>query len=55
MIARRRCTEPARIDFSEVVANRTKNDLLFHFTQSADQSLEIGLGRAHDVKRQPLR
>jgi hypothetical protein len=55
MISCRRRTEPARIDFSEVVADRAENDSLLNFSECIDQSLEIGFGRTHDVKREPLR
>src|SRR6185369_12395527 len=55
MIARRRRTDPAGIDFREVVANRAVNDSLLNLAQSGNQSLEIRLRRAQDMKRQPLR
>ena len=44
-----------RVNFREIVANRTKNDPLFHFAERCDQPFEICLRRAHDVKRQALR
>ena len=55
MIAARRRTKSARIELGEIVTDRTEDDLLFHFAQRCYQSLQIGIGNAHDVKRQALR
>jgi len=55
MIAAGRGAKPARVDFREVVADRTKNDALFHITHRGNQTFEIDIGDAHEMKRQPLR
>src|ERR1041385_2798201 len=54
MIAARRRTKAARIDFREVIADRTKNDTLFHVAHRGYQSLQISIRNTHDVKRETL-
>jgi hypothetical protein len=55
MISRRRRTKPARIDFREIVADRTENDPLFDVSDCGNEALEIGFRRTHQVKRETLR
>src|ERR1051325_3932659 len=54
MIAARRRTKAAWIDFREVIADRTINDTLFHVAHRGYQSLQISIRNTHDVKRETL-
>ena len=55
MVARSRSADAARLNVREVVTDRAKNDAFFYFMYGRDQTLELVVRRAHDVKRQPLR
>src|SRR5688572_29960743 len=54
VIPRRRCAETAGIDLGKIIADRAENDSLLDFAKGRYQSLNLGLRRAHEVKRQTL-
>src|SRR6266516_1487806 len=55
MISRGRGAEAAGIDFGAVVADGAEYDALLNFKHRRSKPLDIRLGHAQDVKRQPLR
>jgi hypothetical protein len=55
VVARGRGADATRFNVCEVVTDGAENDSQFDFPDRIDQTVEIVVGRAHDVKRQPLR
>ena len=55
VIARRRRTNATRLYVREVVTDCAKSNSFLYFVYGRNQSLELILGRAHDVERKSLR
>jgi hypothetical protein len=55
VVAYWRRAKATRINFSEVVADRAKNDSLLYVSECGNKSLEIRIRRTHKVKGEPLR
>jgi hypothetical protein len=54
VVSRRRLAETAGIDLSKVIADRAENNSLLDFAQGRYEPLNLGVRRAHDIKRQTL-